>query len=164
MFFSEMSFTKEKQFQDTIVSNCKLSNCLFDKSAFENSGFVNCKFFNCQWTGDSCYKENSMYITGCESNNDFENKLYEYETQLEIHIDVEELILRKFIKSASKVNSMKKLSALKNSLRTDNISLREIEKAINSLKRNSYIVINGDTCFIQHEGINYFNRTYNYEQ
>jgi nucleoside-triphosphatase THEP1/uncharacterized protein YjbI with pentapeptide repeats len=164
MSFSEMSFVKEKQFQNSILSNCKFDNCTFDKYTFEGSGFVNCKFFNCQWTDDSCYKGNNMYITGCESNNDFENKLYEHEKQSEIQIDVEELILRKFIKSISKIHSMRKLSTIKNSLKDQDISMREIEKAINSLKKNSYIVINGDTCFIQREGINYFNRTYSYEQ
>lgn len=162
--FSEISFTKEKQFKNSIINNCKFNNCKFDKSAFDNSGFINCKFFNCQWTEDSCYKENNMYITGCESNNDFENKLYEYEEQPEIQIDVEELILRRFIKSASKVNPMRKLSAIKNSLKNKDIGVREIEKGINSLKKNSYIVINGDTCFIQREGIAYFYRTYSYEQ
>ena len=162
-FFSEISFVEEKQFQNSILSNCKFDNCTFDKSAFDNSGFVNCKFFNCQWTDDSCFKANNMFITGCESNNDFENKLYENEEQFEIQIDVEELILRKFIKSISSIRRMRKLSLIKNSLKEQSISTQEIEKAINSLKKNSYIVINGDICYIQREGINYFNHTY-YEQ
>ncbi|MDR2937525.1 MAG: NACHT domain-containing protein [Prevotellaceae bacterium] len=160
MSFSKMVFTKDRQFQNSIISNCKFDDCTFDKYAFDNSGFINCKFFNCQWTDDSCHKGTTMYITGCESNNDFESKLYEHEEQTETQIDVEELILRKFVKSSSKVNSMRKLSTIKNSLKEENITMREIEKAINSLKKNAYIVINGDTCFIQREGITYFNSTY----
>jgi hypothetical protein len=164
MSFSKMSFTKDKQFQNAIISNCKFDDCTFDKCAFDNSGFINCKFFNCQWTNDSCPNENNMYITGCESNNDFENKLYEHEEQSETQIDVKELILRKFIKSQAKINNMKRLSSIRESLKEQKINMREFEDAINSLKKNSYIVINGDNCFIQREGITYFNHTYNYEQ
>jgi uncharacterized protein YjbI with pentapeptide repeats len=161
--FSQMSFIKDKQFQNSYLSNCKFFDCTFDKSTFNNSGFINCKFFNCQWTTDFCHKDNNMYITGCESNNDFENKLYEHEEQLETQIDVEELILRKFVKSVSKINSMRRLSQIRDSLRERNINLQNIENAINSLKKNGYIVINGDNCFIQREGITYFKKTYNYE-
>lgn len=164
MSFAKMSFAKDNQFQNSIISNCKFNDCVFDKCTFDNSGFINCKFFNCQWTDDSCYKESNMYITGCESNNDFENKLYEHEEQSETQIDVEEMILRKFIKSQTKINNIRKLSAIRESLKANNINQREIEKAINSLKKNAYIVINGDACFIQREGITYFNHTYSHEQ
>lgn len=163
MSFSKMLFTKEKQFQNSIISNCKFDDCIFDKFTFDNSGFINCKFFNCKWTDDSCHKEHNMYITGCESNNDFENKLYEHESQSENKVDVEELILRKFVKSISKINSMRRLSQMRDSLK-QSIEIQDFENAITSLKKNGYIVINGDNCFIQREGITYFNRKYSYEQ
>ncbi|MDR2652863.1 MAG: hypothetical protein LBC68_11235 [Prevotellaceae bacterium] len=161
--FSKMNFTKDGQFQNSIISNCKFDDCTFDKNAFDNSGFINCKFFNCQWTDNACHNSNNLYITGCESNNGFENKLYEHEEQSEIQVNVEELILRKFVKSISKVNSMRRLSQIRNSLREQKIGLQNIENAITSLKKSGYIVINGDNCFIQREGITYFNRTYIYE-
>ncbi len=161
--FENMKFVKFKQFKNSILNNCKFFNCTFDKYSFDNSGFINCKFYDCQWTDDSLLKEGNMYITGCESNNEFENQLYVHKEQLETPIDIEELILRKFLKSSSKINSMKRLSSIRESLKENHISPYETEKAINSLKKKSYIVINGDNCFIQREGITYFNRTYSYE-
>jgi hypothetical protein len=160
---SSINFVKEFQFKNSIFSNCKFFNCLFEKKSFENSGFINCKFYDCQWVLESYYEENNMYITGCESNNGFENQFYEHEEQQDIKINVEELILRNFIKGPSKINSMKRISTIKESLKEYNVSIREIEKTINLLKKNSYIMINGDRCFIQSEGIIYFNRTYTYE-
>jgi hypothetical protein len=144
------------------ISNCKFFNCTFDKATFHNSGFINCKFFDCLWTEDSAQKESDMYITGCESNNKFDILLYEHKEQTDIHIDVEELILRKFVKSISKINSMRRLSQMRESLKQQ-IEIQDFENAITSLKKNGYIVINGDNCFIQREGITYFNRKYSYE-
>ncbi|GHT08317.1 hypothetical protein FACS189426_03630 [Bacteroidia bacterium] len=162
--FNDIKFIKNSQFNHSIFSNCKFFSCTFDKHTFNSSGFINCKFYDCQWTVDSCYKEFNMYITGCESNNDFGSQLYEHEEQQVTQVDAEELFLKNFIKSASKVNSMKRLSTIKDSLKESGVNMREIEKAINSLKKNSYIVINGNTCFIQREGITYFNHKYSYEQ
>lgn len=163
--FSNMNFTKCKQFTNSILSNCKFFNCVFDKCAYNNSGFINCKFYDCKWIVDSLANASSIYITGCESNNDFEEQMYEYEQEAyNTEADVTELILRKFIKSSSKVNSMKRLSVIRESLKEQNISMQKTNSAINFLKKNSYIVINGDNCFIQKEGITYFNRTYSYEQ
>ncbi|WP_163309993.1 NACHT domain-containing NTPase [Dysgonomonas sp. 521] len=162
--FENMYFRIDGQFKNSIISNCKFDQCKFDICAFDNSGFINCKFFNCEWINDPLYKDSNMYITGCDSNNFFENKLYEYEEQTESQVNVEELILRKFIKSQTKVNNMKRLSSIRESLKEQNINMREFENTISLLKRNSYIVINGDNCFIQREGITYFNHTYSYEQ
>jgi len=162
--FTDMSFTKENQFKNSIISNCKFFNCIFDKSAFNNSGFINCKFYDCQWAKNFAHNNIDMYITGCESNNNFDKYLYENLPQSETQINIEELILRKFIRSASKVNSMKRLSSIRESLKAQGISAQEIENEITSLKKKAYIVINGNTCFVQREGINYFNRTYSYEQ
>jgi hypothetical protein len=163
MSFSKMLFTKDKQFQNSIISSCKFDDCTFDKCTFDNSGFINCKFFNCKWTDDSCHKEHNMYITGCESNNDFENQLYEHEAQSENIVEVEELILRKFVKSVSKINSMRRLSQMRDSLK-QSIKIQDFENGNNFIKKGGYIVINGDNCFIQREGITYFNRKYSYEQ
>jgi len=160
--FRDMHFIINNQFSSSILSNCKFFKCTFDKCAFDSSGFINCKFYDCQWTDTSFQKESDMYITGCESNNNFVNQLYVYTEQSEIYVDIEELILRKFIKSQSKIHSMQKLSSIRESLKENNINIQEIENAINSLKKNEYIVINGNNCFIQREGITYFNRTYNY--
>ena len=162
--FSQMNFTKNKQFQNSIISNCKFFDCTFDKATFNNSGFINCKFYDCEWTDDSMNKEGNMYITGCESNNKFDILLYEQKEQDENQIDVEELILRKFVKSISKVNSMRRFSLMRESLKEKEVRMQDFENAITSLKRNGYIIINGDNCFIQREGITYFKRTYSYEQ
>lgn len=163
--FSNMNFTVCNQFTNSILSNCKFFNCIFDKCAYNNSGFINCKFYDCEWVVDSLANESSIYITGCESNNDFEEQMYEYEQKTnDAEVDVTELILRKFIKSSSKINSMKRLSVIRESLKEQNISMQKTNSAIDFLKKNSYIVINGDNCFIQKEGITYFNRTYSYEQ
>ncbi|MBN1184991.1 MAG: hypothetical protein JXB49_22085 [Bacteroidales bacterium] len=162
--FNSTHFTKHNQFTNSILSNCKFSNCVFDKCAFNNSGFVNCKFYDCEWITDSLAKKSSIFITGCESNNYLEEQMYEYEQEeYNTEADVTELILRKFIKSPSKINSMKRLSVIRESLREQNISMQKTNNTINFLKKNSYIVINGDNCFIQKEGITFFNRTYSYE-
>jgi hypothetical protein len=162
--FSNMNFTVTKQFLNSIISNCKFFNCTFNIATFDNSGFINCKFYDCGWSDDSSQKSNNMYITGCESNNDFENKLYQHEEQHEIQVDVEELILRKFVKSKIKINSLRRLSQIRDAMKTQSIGVQDIENAITSLKKTGYIVINGDNCFIQREGITYFNRTFTHEQ
>jgi hypothetical protein len=158
--FKNIKFIKNKQFKNSIFSNCKFFDCEFDKDSFDNSGFVNCKYFDCQWTEESIQKVNNMYITGSESNNNFDKRLYEYVEQQEIQIDVKKLILEKYIKSSVRVNSMKRLSSIRDSLKGQNIPEQKIEEAISFLKRKGYIVINGDTCFIHRDGIIYFNRTY----
>ena len=158
--FTNINFTKSDQFNDSIISNCKFFNCIFNKAAFNNSGFINCKFYDCQWAENSTQNESDMYITGCDSNNKFVILLYEQKEQNESQIDVEELILRKFVKSISKINSMRRLSQMRESLKELQIRMQDFENAITSLKKNGYIVINGDNCFIQREGITYFNRTY----
>ena len=162
--FSRIIFTKDSQFQNSIISNCKFFDCTFDKASFNDSGFINCKFYDCEWTEDSMDKENNMYITGCESNNRFDILLYEQKEQDENQIDVEELILRKFVKSISKINSMRRLSQMRESFKGQQVRMQDFENAITSLRKNGYIVINGDNCFIQREGITYFKRTYSYEQ
>ncbi|MDR0605928.1 MAG: hypothetical protein LBG80_16685 [Bacteroidales bacterium] len=161
--FTDMVFIDEGLFKNSIISNCKFFNCIFSRLSFDNSGFVNCKFYDCHWTDNSSQRKNDMYIIGCESNNYFDSLLYGGMEQPETLI-VEELILRKFIRSASKVNSTKRLSSIRESLRSLDIRIQDIENAITSLKKKAYIVINGDNCFIQREGITYFNRTYNHEQ
>lgn len=161
--FTEMSFTKDKQFQNTIINNCKFDGCVFDKCAFDSSGLINCKFFNCKWTDDSYHKKHNMYITGCESNNDFEDIFYEQEVSSESKVNAEELILRKFVKSISRINSMRRLSYMRDSLK-ECMGIQDFENAITSLKKKGYIVINGDNCFIQRDGINYFKHTYSYDQ
>ncbi len=161
--FTNIDFVAEALFKNSIISNCKFFNCRFNRLSFDNSGFVNCKFYDCHWEGNSLERKSNMYITGCESNNNFDCSLYEGLEWIETQIDVEELIFRKFIRSASKINSMKRLSSIRESLRGLNVGILDIEKAISSLKKKAYIVINGDNCFIQREGITYFNRTYNHE-
>ncbi len=161
--FENMKFQIEGQFKNSIISNCKFDECKFDECAFDNSGFINCKFFNCEWIKDPCNKDANMYISGCESNNFFDSKLYENEKQTELQVNIEELILRKFIKSQTKINNMKRLSSIREYIKGQNINMQDFENIISSLKRKSYIVINGDNCFIQREGIRYFKNTYNYE-
>ncbi len=159
--FKHLKFIKNNQFKNSMFSNCNFFNCEFDKHSFENSGFISCNFYDCQWVDDTIQNVNNMYITGSNSNNDFCQLLYNHVEQPEIQMDVEKLILEKFVRSATKINPMKHLSSIRNMIiKEQNISDQQFENALSILKKKGYVVTNGNNCFIQQEGINYFNRTY----
>jgi uncharacterized protein YjbI with pentapeptide repeats len=157
---SNMNFTKEKQFMNSIFSGCHFSDCTFAKISFYDSGFIECHFYNCHWTDDDC-KENFPFLFSCDSDNNFAKELYTYEELFDVEVNIEKLILGSFIRGTN-ILPMKRLSVIKENLTKEHINIRDIEKTIGSLKRNRYVVIDGNNCFIQREGIDYFNRQYSH--
>ena len=51
---------------------------------------------------------------------------------------------------------MKRITSIRESL--TNYNRKEISKAIERLKKSKLIVVDGDVCYIQREGIAYFNK------
>lgn len=160
---SDIDFDSDSKFIDFVFRDCKFTNCIFKYSSFQNSGFVNCKFFNCNWSNhESIIDQNKVaYFAGCKANNGFLDCVYE-EVDQEIIQDVnlEELILKYFIKIDGRTTSMRRLMKIREELAQYGEKL--VDKTINSLQKRKFIELNGGMCFIQREGISYFNNTYHY--
>ena len=101
-----------------------------------------------------------MYIISCDSNNNIADELYNdfsaEETEQECELDIEMQILYCFFKSYGHFSVMKRITSIRDSL--NNYNRKEISKAIEKLKKSKLIVVDGDVCYIQREGIAYFNK------
>lgn len=161
--FDEISFHENTKFIDFVIRDCKFNDCTFNLDSFQNSGFVNCKFFNCSWEPEITCNQNieNIYFAGCTSNNSFIDCIYTETTETETtSINIEELILKYFIKSEGRTNQMKRLNIIREELSI--YGEKQVDKTINSLEKRKFIVLNGGMCFIQREGIIYFNNHYHY--
>ena len=96
----------------------------------------------------------------CDSNNNIADELYNdfsaKETEQECELDIEMQILYCFFKSYGHFSVMKRITSIRDSL--NNYNRKEISKAIEKLKKSKLIVVDGDVCYIQREGIAYFNK------
>jgi len=160
--FEDIDYSIETHFIDFVFRDCKFINCVFEFNAFIKSGFVNCKFYNCTWfcLPNNCQNDENIYFAGCSSNNSFMDCVYDVEELTDIKVNVEELILKYFIKPDGRTTSMKRLNLIRDDLAEYGEKL--IDKTISSLEKKKYIALNGGMCFIQKEGIVYFNNEYHY--
>lgn len=147
-------------FRMVIFSNIRFRKCSFLKSSFVDTSFVNCSFYDCNWLEDTD-SETTPYIIGSESNNDF---LQRVSGKHDVVIDdgqnergdLNKIILSLFVRPEGKIIGMKRIIAIKNEC--NGFSEREIFKALNALERSHYLVVNGGNCFIQKDGITYYNK------
>lgn len=155
-----LKFTIENQFQNFIFNNCCFENCMFNKKSFVNTSFINCKFYNCIWTNDLIFENGSrIYFAGSRSNNNFIDTAFDCDDpEINNSVDLIYEILHFFIKNEGKVSNMKRLNLIRDELKQ--FDLKQVDKTINTLKKKSYITIDGGLCFIQREGITFFNNTY----
>ena len=162
MVIDSISFTQTNLFTNVVFSNCVFNNCIFNRSAFIDSGFVNCTLNDCllEPITETSELDVTMYIISCDSNNDIANELYNdfsaEETKQERELDIEMQILYCFFKSYGHFSVMKRITSIRESL--TNYNRKEISKAIERLKKSKLIVVDGDVCYIQREGIAYFNK------
>lgn len=160
---NDIDFDSDSKFIDFVFRDCKFTNCLFNYNSFQNSGFVNCKFFNCTWTNHlaNCDQAKEAYFAGCKANNGFLECVYEEVEQERTHeVNLEELILKYFIKVDGRTSSMKRLMKIREDL--SQYGVKQVDKTINSLEKKNFIALNGGMCFIQREGINYFNNNFHF--
>jgi hypothetical protein len=157
----DISFSKERQFRETIFTDCTFKNCQFSVQTFEKSSFINCNFYDCRLiVGNFQNSADNIVLYSCQSNNNFSdnlitngcNELFENE------LDVEQLFLSKFFRQGSTRPRHKQLSILRKDL--NDINQREVAKTIQKLKSSKYIQMNGDLCHLTKDGIAYFNDHY----
>lgn len=157
---TNVTFGHASKFRMVIFSNIRFRKCSFTKSAFIDTSFVNCSFYDCEWIEEQD-AETTPYIIGSDCNNDF---LQLASNKQDNMIDgcknergeLNKIILSQFVRSEGKVVRMKRINAIKSEC--EGFSEREIIKALNSLENSHYLVLNGGNCFIQKEGVSYYNK------
>jgi hypothetical protein len=158
-----IDFDSDSKFIDFVFRDCKFTNCIFNYASFQNSGFVNCKFFNCNWKNHEPIIDHDKvaYFAGCKANNGFLDCVYDEVDKEKIQeVNLEELILKYFIKVDGRTTSMKRILKIREDLAQ--YGEKQVDKTINSLQKKKYIELNGGMCFIQRDGISYFNNTYHF--
>jgi uncharacterized protein YjbI with pentapeptide repeats len=157
---TNVSFGNSSTFRMVIFSNIRFRKCSFLRSAFIDTSFVNCSFYDCSWIEEQD-SDNTPYIIGSESNNDFLQMVFVKQdigtdSNQNEKADLYKIILSLFVRPEGKVVSMRRI----NTIRTEcnDFSERDISKALNTLERSHYLVVNGGNCFIQKDGIVYYNK------
>ena len=164
MVIDSVSFTQLGLFTNVVFSNCIFNNCKFNRFSFSDSGFVNCILNDCilEPITEEIEQDVTMYIISCNSNNGIDSELYNdntvEETEQEIEMNIEMQILQCFFKSHGHFSVMRRVTSIRESLCS--YSRKEISKAIEKLRNSKLIVVNGDVCYIQREGIAYFNKNF----
>lgn len=157
-------FTGKSQLENVIFSNVVFKNCVVKRSCFKDSGFIDCSFYDCSWEEEEERSKTVPYMLGVKScNNDFENRLYYESTTIEsVELSqtkqIEHKILSLFIRAEGRVIGMRRVQLIRNEC--SDFPERNITKVMNLLKNNGYIILNGGNCFIQQEGITYYNKVY----
>lgn len=155
---TNVSFGSSSIFKMVIFSNIRFRKCSFQRSAFVDTSFVNCSFYDCNWIEEQD-SETTPYIIGSDSNNDFLQMVSgKQDSEIDGHInergDLNKIILSLFVRPEGKIVGMKRINAIRNAC--DGFSEREISKALSTLEKSHYLVVNGGNCFIQKDGITYF--------
>lgn len=161
----DITFSIKSEFIDFIFTDCIFKRCSFRKSSFINSGFSGCTFHNCRWENESqetAQKTNisSLYLVGCDATNDFIEQYYKEEETPEKNTiksvgDIEDIIVRYFMRvDGKRSSSMRRIANIKSDLSEYDDKL--VDKALNNLKKKSYVLINGGNVFIQKEGVAYY--------
>lgn len=165
VFIFNVSFRmldNQKRFSDIVFESCIFENCRFERGAFGGTALLNCSYQNCEWI-DGSISESGLCISGFKCNNDFVNNQYadfdkKEEDEGEIQENFEQKILELFIRTEQKMKQMRKMEDVYDAF--DRKNKKNVDKTINQLRSNQYIAIDGNRCFIQKEGITYYNKNY----
>lgn len=164
IFISNVSFKtldNQERFSDMVFESCVFEKCQFERGAFGGTALLNCSYQDCEWI-DGAANENRLCISGFKCNNDFVNNQYanldNNEEENNARKNYEQQILELFIRSEKKIKLMRKIEDIYDVFERG--EKKNIDKTINQLRTNQYIAIDGNRCFIQKEGIIYYNKNY----
>lgn len=145
-----------------IFSNVIFKRCHFSRNVFDDSGFINCSFLDCTWISDKDTITAPYLLGTVLCNNDFVGEL-EIDNHSESAVilsetqQIESKILSLFIRPEGRITGMKRVQLIRTEC--EGFPERTVNKVLGTLKNNKYIIINGGNCFIQQEGITYYNKS-----
>lgn len=146
------------QFKNMVFSSCLFIRCVFRKAAFEQSGLIDCKLTDCKWAIDEQHDgDHTMYMITCTSNNGLEDTLYDDSKPCSA-IDEESIgrrVLGCFFRNGH-FTQMRRITFIKNALA--DCDKKELLKEMARLNRQHLIALDGDLCFIQKDGIAFYNK------
>lgn len=157
MTISDMCFSSVSLFKNIVFSSCYFIRCKFLKQAFEQSGLIECKLVQCCWIDSEGEADHSMYLINCSSDNGLEDSFYDRLIPIKDADDnsIQRRILSCFFKNGH-LAPMRKISAIKSTL--GDCDKKELTKELSHLCSHQMIAIDGDLCFIQKEGISFYNK------
>lgn len=144
-------------FKNTVFSSCVFLRCVFQKSAFNQSGLIDCKLLDCCWKDEPENVDHTMYMITCSSNNGLEETLYD-DSKPFVVIDEESIgrrVLGCFFRNGH-FTQMRRITFIKNALA--DCDRKELSKELARLNRQHFIALDGDLCFIQKDGISFYNK------
>lgn len=168
MEIRDVIFTSPGEFKESVFSNIEFYNCLFSLDSFQNCSFQNCSFFDCTLDINSTKHFNDFAIFACNANNDFLSLIEkchdDYSNGDVIAIDQSQelsdvFVLSHFFGIGNVKPRARKFSQLKENLK--DFPPKEVNKILNNLKSEGYIVFKDDLGFVSKQGIVYFNQNKN---
>lgn len=160
LHFEDVTFDeKDGTFNNVSFVDCSFERCIFSAAAFNQTYFTGCKFRDCQ-TSSNANPNQSVHFFGCD---DYHNGFISgiIATKVTGNADdgrepMEIQILSKYFKVDGRRPKMKYVSQLRSEF-ADN-QMDDLSNAFESLRKQKYIQVSGNSSFITQAGINYYHK------
>jgi hypothetical protein len=163
-FFRDIEFSPPSILTDSVVSDSTFVNCRFSFKALSGVTFLNSKFKDCQWieveVPDNAVKR--VFFAGCTSDNDFIERLYDLPddssaTQIDVEEEIRRLIFVFFMREGV-IKPFGRISWIRREL--SEFKMHDVERVLDSMSAEGWILVNGDMCFIRSSGIAHYKMHY----
>lgn len=166
--FDNIHFKSPAGFELCVFNDCEFIKCKFDRTIFNSTSFLACRFKECSIiNSNENLNPEDISTFACEDYNtnflkDFDTRNLSLEQELEEPIEDtinwEEKLLGMFFQIDGKRAKMRPISLLKKEFTQEQIPI--VDKHLHKLKKDGYLIINGNKSFITQDGIGFYSKNY----